>query len=168
MEIRLLEEIDMPQFWTLWVRALRDHPTAFGASYAWAKEVSAEQAQEILRQIRSAGGFILGALDQQRPIGWVSFTRQQSEKFRHKGDMGAIYVVPEARGRGIAKTMLTTALERIQEMADVALITLSVNNENLSARRLYETCGFRAYGIEPMGISVDGQYFDLLHMTYQR
>ena len=46
MEIRLLEEIDMPQFWTLWVRALRDHPTAFGASYAWAKEVSAEQAQE--------------------------------------------------------------------------------------------------------------------------
>ncbi len=167
MDIRMVADAEMPQLWSIWVRALHDHPEAFGAEYEWARGVSAEQSQELLRQIRASGGFILGALEGIAPIGMLNFNRQQGEKFRHKGDIGAVYVVPEQRGKGVAKMLLYAALEQIRLSTDFAVISLSVNNENIAARQLYDSCGFKAYGVEPKGLCVNGQYFDLLHMTIE-
>jgi RimJ/RimL family protein N-acetyltransferase len=166
MDIREIDELNMPELWKLWVRALHDHPEAFGADYEWAKDVSPEESQALLRQIREGGGFILGAMNAETLIGEVCFTRQQGEKFCHKGDIGAVYVIPEQRGKGFAKALLLAALEQTRTITDLAIISLSVNAENKSAINLYEACGFKAYGVEPKGLCVNGKYIDLLHMTY--
>ncbi len=166
MDIRAIDEMRMPALWKLWVGGLHDHPEAFGASYEWAKDVSPERSQELLRQVSEGGGFIFEAVEQGVPIGMLNFNRQQGEKFRHKGDIGAVYVVPERRGKGVAKALLLAALEKTRAMTDLVIISLSVNNDNTAAIRLYETCGFKAYGIEPKGLRVKGRYIDLLHMTY--
>ena len=167
IDIRMVDEGEMPELWKLWVRGLREHPEAFGAEHEWAKDVSPERSQELLRQIREGDGFILGVWDGEVPVGMVNFSRQQGEKFRHKGDIGAVYVVPEQRGQGVGKALLLAALEQTRAMTDLIIISLSVNNENTVAVKLYEICGFKAYGVEPKGLRVNGQYFDLLHMTYE-
>jgi RimJ/RimL family protein N-acetyltransferase len=178
MDIRIVDEMDMPALWKLWVRGLYDYPEAFGASYEWAKDVSVERSRELLRQIREGEGFILGAFEQGIPVGMLNFTRQQGEKFRHKGDIGAVYVTPEQRGsavyvtpeqrgKGVAKALLSLALEKTRAMADLVIISLSVNAENAAAIRLYESSGFKAYGVEPKGLRVNDKYCDLVHMTYE-
>jgi ribosomal protein S18 acetylase RimI-like enzyme len=167
MDIRMVDEAVMPQVWSIWVRSLHDHPEAFGAEYEWAKGVSAEQSRDLLQQIRVSGGFILAALEGETPIGMLSYSQQQGAKFRHKGDIGAVYVVPEQRGKGIAKMLLYAALEQVRKGTDFAVISLSVNNENRSAKQVYESCGFKVYGIEPKGLYVNGRYFDLAHMTIE-
>lgn len=147
--------------------ALHEHPEAFGASYEWAKGVSAEQSREMLLNIHSSGGFLLGAFEHETPVGMLHFSRQQGEKFQHKGDIGAVYVVTEQRGRGVAKALFDSALEHIREMKGVVVVSLSVNSENASAIRLYEACGFKTYGVEPKGLRVNGQYIDLMHMIVE-
>lgn len=166
MNIHLVSEAEMPEVWSLWVRALHDHPQAFGAPYEWARGVSAEQSRELLRGIESGDGFLLAAWVEGTPIGMLNFNRQQGEKLRHKGDIGAVYVVPEQRGNGIAKALIVTAVEQAKNIPDLVIISLSVNSENTAAIKNYEACGFVGYGVEPKGLRVDGQDIDLLHMTY--
>ena len=36
----------------------------------------------------------------------------------------------------------------------------SVGKANVSARRCYERCGFKEYGVEPEAVFVDGSYYD--------
>ncbi len=39
-------------------------------------------------------------------------------------------------------------------------IVLAVFSTNQVARRLYESCGFEVYGVEPRALKVDDQYLD--------
>jgi len=165
MDIRMVDEAGMPEMWVIWVRGLQEHPEAFGASYEWAKGVSAEQSQEILRNIRSSGGFILGAFEDGKSVGTLNLNHQQGETFQHKGDIGAIYVIPEQRGKGIAKALIQAALEQARAINELEIISLSVNNDNAAAKQVYESCGFKGYGVEPKGLRANGRDYDLLHMT---
>lgn len=166
MEIRAISEGEMPSVWQLWVRALHDHPEAFGASYAWAKDVSPEQSQNLLRHIHDDDGFILGAYEAGVPIGMLSFTRQKGEKFHHKGDIGAVYIAPEHRGKGVAKALVIEALALVRLKMNMIVVCLSVNNDNAPAIAVYKDCGFVGYGVEPKALRVHGRDYDLLHMTY--
>ncbi|MCA0456608.1 MAG: GNAT family N-acetyltransferase [Chloroflexi bacterium] len=165
MDIHEVNEAEMPAMWTLWVRALHDHPQAFGAPYEWARGVTDEQSRDLLRNIVAGEGFLLGAWVEDAPVGMLHFSRQQGEKFRHKGEIGAVYVMPEQRGGGIAKALIQAAVGRARTVAGMAVIGLSVNSENTAAIKTYEACGFTRYGVEPKGMRVEGQDIDLLHMT---
>ncbi|MBC7742610.1 MAG: hypothetical protein H7061_10460 [Bdellovibrionaceae bacterium] len=48
----------------------------------------------------------------------------------------------------------------------VELIQLSVEANNLAARKLYESRGFKCWGTEPKAMRMDGQYYDDCHMIY--
>ena len=47
----------------------------------------------------------------------------------------------------------------------VELIHLTVVADNAVARRLYEACGFAAYGVEARALKVDGRYLDEVLMA---
>ena len=167
MIIREIDEMVMPEVWKIWVRGLHDHPEAFGATYEWAKGVTPEQSQELLRQIRAGGGFMLGAFEVDVPVGMLHLNRPKGEKFEHKGHIGAVYVIPEHRGKGIATALILAALEKAQLIAVLTIISLEVNAENQAAIKVYEACGFKAYGIEPKGLRVNGKDIALMHMAYE-
>lgn len=145
---------------------MHDHPEAFGATYEWAKDVTPEQSQDLLRQIRAGGGFMLGAFEADAPIGMLHLNRPNGEKFEHKAHIGAMYVVPEQRGKGIAKALILAALEKARAIPVLTVISLEVNAENQAAIKVYETCGFSSYGIEPKGLRSNGKDYDLMHMSY--
>jgi len=61
---------------------------------------------------------------------------------RTNGHVCQVSVTPEAQGRGLGATLMTTALRRFRGQG-LASATLSVTVANERARRLYELLGFR-------------------------
>lgn len=59
--------------------------------------------------------------------------------------LGAMWVAPEARGAGVGRRIVEAVLAWARDAGHDAL-ALWVNEENASALRLYESCGFRLTG----------------------
>jgi ribosomal protein S18 acetylase RimI-like enzyme len=75
-----------------------------------------------------------------------------------------MYVDPIYSRRGIAKTLIQTAINKANE-DKIERIRLSVNKNNIPAIRLYETFGFKIYGVEPRGLKIKNNYYDIIEMN---
>lgn len=93
-------------------------------------------------------------------IGTVALLRSTRDKERHKGNVIAMYVAPEAGGRGVGRALLDELLARAARVDGLRQITLLVTYTNDAARALYTSLGFRAYGREPEALCVDGVFYD--------
>ncbi|MGV3533692.1 MAG: GNAT family N-acetyltransferase [Chthoniobacteraceae bacterium] len=162
MTIRLLTPEDAGPYQQLRLQALEESPTAFGNSHA-------EEAARALGEVGArlvcdpAGGkAVIGAFLEDRLVGMVALVREQPVKVRHRAELGGLYVVPEARGRGIGSALLDTALSHAHSWPDLRKVKLSVTSGNERAEQLYRSRGFERYGSEPEGLFVDGVYYDEL------
>lgn len=159
MHIRCLSPEDVMPFRELRLRALREHPDAFGTSYEEAMNLSIEEMAERLKP--SPDAFILGAFDPEgHLVGMVGFYREIGEKKRHKGVIWGMYCLPEYRGSGVGKALLTEAVDRAKAMKDLDLLTLRVVTTNASAKSLYLSVGFRTWGKEPKSLKIGSRYVD--------
>ena len=79
-----------------------------------------------------------------KPVGTISLTRTGDD-----GEIGNVAVLPEYRGKGIAKALLTQALEYGKHELGMTLFTLEVRAGNAAAIHLYESAGFRTEGLRP-------------------
>jgi RimJ/RimL family protein N-acetyltransferase len=161
--IRQLEPADRDAFFQLRLRGLLAHPESFGQSHQEAIERGPGHYDAILQGARAAdGNFVLGAFAAagEPLIGTVTLLRFQREKERHKAEVNAMYVAPEATGRGVGRSLLVELLTRAERVDGLRQIQLVVNSQNDAARRLYESLGFRRYGREVSGLCVDGVFYD--------
>lgn len=167
MEIRELTEADTTPYLALRLRALRDHPDAFGASY---DEEAAHPIEHTVERLRAAAAspddFILGAFDDGILVGMVGFRRATYAKVRHQGFIWGMYTTHEVRGRGIGRALLAEAIRRARAIPGVEQINLSVVAHNPAARTLYLSVGFEVYGLERRALKLpDGTYLDEEHMA---
>ena len=166
MEIRVLGEVDADEFWSLRLRALQDHPEAFGASYA---EAVCTPISTVAQRLHEANGtpdnYILGAFLAEELVGMVGFRREPGDKLRHKGVIWGMYVTPEARGQGIARALLYEVLARAISLPGLEQITLQVVTDNTAARQLYQALGFEVFGLERRALKVNGRYLDEEYMA---
>jgi len=104
-----------------------------------------------------------GAFEDGRLCGYVGLDRETRQKCRHKATLVGMYVARECSGRGGGGALVETLLREAQ--ADgIELVVLTVTDGEGPARRLYERCGFRSFGIEPRAIQVGGHYYAKNHM----
>ena len=162
MSIHRLTEHDAAIFWALRLRGLREHPEAFGASY---EDSAARPLAEVERRLRNEGSspdnFVLGAFSSEGVLtGVVGFARDEGLKVRHKGMIWGMYVMPEARGKGSGKALLSAAIERAKAVSGLDQLYLAVVTERVEARRLYLQLGFTIYGIEPRALKIGDRYYD--------
>jgi ribosomal protein S18 acetylase RimI-like enzyme len=170
MRIRSLAESEAEPFRALRLRALRDHPDAFGASY---EEGRARPLSYYLDQIRAAvtspDDCILGAFageQEDELVGMVGFKRESGAKVRHRGYIWGMYAAPEARGQGIGRALIEAALAHARALPGLEQINLSVVTGNDAARALYRSLGFEVYGLERRALKLpDGTYLDEDHMA---
>jgi ribosomal protein S18 acetylase RimI-like enzyme len=159
--IRRLEPADAAEFRRLRMKGLSEHPDAFTSTPAdWDKPLT-------LYVERIEAGHVLGAFDTEgRLLGHVFLATHAATgtKTRHKCEIWSVYVLPEHRGSGLARALLSTAIDRARELG-FDWVKLEVAEHNLGARKLYESLGFIAYGREEDKLRlVDGRSIHEIYM----
>ena len=164
MHIRKLRADDVQMYRALRSRGLKEFPPAFAESD---HEFAERSESEIVATLEDPAGrrHVFGAFsDAGDLVGIVGVTRDALEKMRHKGYIWGMYVAPEQHGRGIAKRLLEAAIAQARELPGLEQLRLIVGDANPTARALYESVGFRAFGLEPRELKTDGKYYDSIHM----
>jgi ribosomal protein S18 acetylase RimI-like enzyme len=143
------------------LRGLREHPEAFGETAAAFESRSLESISERVVAQARLGAFILAAVSASGAmLGCVGLAVQEPGKSRHRGMLWGMYVLPEARGKGVGRVLLDELLDCAGKLEFLEQIHLSVVTSNTAAVRLYENFGFKVFGTDPRVLKVGGQYFD--------
>ena len=159
--IRALSENDARSFQTLRLRALKEHPDAFGSTYERESAYPLDFVAERLRRTaESQNNFTLGAFRQEELLGVVGFLRIDGAKEQHRGHIWGMYVRSDEQGNGIGKALLSKAIDLADSLPGLEQIELCVVTRNKQARNLYVSLGFASCGIDPRALLVDGEYLD--------
>jgi mycothiol synthase len=86
---------------------------------------------------------IILAYDQDRAIGccWTGVSCEQGMPSVRKGRIHMLGVVPNYRGKGLARELMVSGLTRLRERG-IRVAELTVDSENKAAYALYESLGF--------------------------
>jgi ribosomal protein S18 acetylase RimI-like enzyme len=88
---------------------------------------------------RIGSNVFLVALDDGTVVGFADFRPLPESRV----ELAALYVLPEAQGRGIGTHLLRTGIDRFLRGTE---FVLRVERENTAARRFYEARGFQPRG----------------------
>ena len=162
--LRRLEAADAEAFRRLRLKGVREHPDIFTASAAdW--DVPLETYHERLAAMHVVGAFD-GMDGQLLGHALLATHLPVSPKLRHKVELWSVYVLPEARGRGIARLLTQHLIEDARRLG-YAWLKLQVAAHNTHAKAIYDGLGFETYGFErdflrlPDGRSVDEYWMHL-------
>jgi len=140
---------------------LEEHPDAFGETAEHFKGVTSESLVARLKSSENLGGFILVAEGcEQRFVGTVGLAVTDSEKTAHRAILWGMYILPEARGAGLARLLVEECLIRAKACPRLELVLLSVVTSNQAAFNLYKLSGFEVYGTDPSVLKIGNRYFD--------
>lgn len=155
--LRALRADDAAAYRTLRLQALHDHPEAFGASH----EDEAARSLEMTARRLDGGptNCVFGAFVGAGLVGTAGFIIPDgAAKSRHKGLLVGVHVAPAHRGRAIGRALVTAVIDHAR--AHVVLLQAAVGVTNAPALRLYESLGFRRYGLEEKALRVEGVFID--------
>ena len=159
LNVRRLAESDAEALYRLRLHALESEPKSFRESFEELQKIAVDTYAQRL----GTGGednFVLGAFDGSELVGMVGFYREQPLKCRHKGWIWGMFVDHSRRGKGLGRALLTAVLERARKLPGLTQIRLTVSITQDPARKLYVSCGFRVFGIEPQAMCVNGEFVD--------
>jgi len=109
-------------------------------------------------------GIAFGAFHDDELIGTTTIEFSEKPKTRHKAHLIGMFVSEAARGLGAGKALVQAALDAARARPGVRVVTLTVTDGNLPAIALYESCGFKAFGTEPMAIATPDGFKSKVHM----
>lgn len=156
--IRRLQRAHAERFRDIRLEGLRRLPDAFGSSF---EEENAHDLSWFAERLE--GSHVLGAFDADELLGVAAFLVQRGRNAAHKGRLVGMYVRPAAQGRGVGRALVKATLDVAR--GQVELIQLTVERNNLAARRLYTNLGFQEYGLEKDALKVGDRYLDEILMA---
>ncbi len=156
--IRRLNEKDALAYRNLRLEALKNSPTAFGASYEerkdrliidWSRDLTEAQNTEA----------IFAADAQDELVGMIGIRIRVGQKTRHAATIWGVYVRPAWRGQRLCAAMMTACIEWAVQR-EIKTLKLAVVTTNTPAVKAYERMGFKPYGLEPAVLFYNGTYYD--------
>ena len=112
-------------------------------------------------------GIAFGAFDEGELVGTVALEFSSKTKTRHRVHVVGMFVADACRGLGVGKALIQAAVERTRARPDARVMVLTVTQGNQSAVGLYEACGFKPFGVEPMAILTPSGFKAKVHMWRQ-
>ena len=122
-----------------------------------------EEAAEFVRNNIRKGNPQFVALVGDRVVGWCDVFPEKRETMAHGGVLG-MGIVEGYRGRGIGAALIRATLERAKAVG-LTRVELTVREDNLRAKALYEKAGFAVEGVKRKAALFEGKYFDLILMS---
>ena len=163
--IRPLTAADVHPYKSLRDEALECAPESFSSDHAASVNRPAS-AYAPRFGAPASGHFFLGAFAPDGPLlGCIGCERELLPQQRHSARLVSMMVAPAAQRRGIGQQPLAASIEQAAQVAGLEQLTLSVTASNHHVVRLYESAGFRAWGLLPRAIVVQGAGYDQLHMV---
>ncbi|WP_257348447.1 GNAT family N-acetyltransferase [Pseudalkalibacillus decolorationis] len=164
MEIRQLQSSDAVQYWELRVEALKQNPEAFATSYEDALQRE-NPLEQVANNLNTTINYTFGAFENNQLIGVVTLLEQEPSKLRHTANIFAMYSTPSKRGKGVGKALLVKAINQAKNIDYIEKLKLTVVTENVAAKGLYTSLGFKSFGIEEKALKVNDKYYDEEYMT---
>ncbi|ESX80096.1 MULTISPECIES: GNAT family N-acetyltransferase [unclassified Mesorhizobium] len=116
----------------------------------------------VLNMIKQRNPHIV-ATEGDRVVGWCDITRHFFPSHAHRGSL-AIGIIPDYRGQGLGRRLITAALEKARQ-ENFVRVELSVHADNSRAITLYEKTGFVTEGVLRRSVCIDGRYVDTICMA---
>ena len=157
--IRRVTEVEVEALIDIRLEALKNHPVAFSADYEKELERPIEEWHK-----RVAESVVFIAWDGNSAAGMAGFFGGRSSKTNHHGDIWGVYVRPAYRGQGLGDRLVMRCLQHARD-DDFTMVYIAAASSNTAAIRCYARCGFSVYGLQPMAVCVDGEYYDELLMA---
>ena len=163
--IRPLTAADVLPYKSLRDEALECAPESFSSDHAASVNRPAS-AYAPRFGAPASGHFFLGAFAPDGPLlGCIGCERELLPQQRHSARLVSMMVAPAAQRRGIGQQLLAACIDQATQVVGLEQLTLSVTASNHHAVRLYERAGFRAWGLLPRAVVVQGAGYDQLHMV---
>ena len=159
--IRPVVPSDIDAFRALRIEALRMHPLSFTAdlTVAESRPLDAWRGQVAKSAGEGASVILLADAGERGLAGMTGVVTPSQPKLGHVGTIWGVYVRESFRRRGIGERLIRAAIDWGRAKALVGLKLSSVQG-NDGSLRLYERCGFTAYGVEPFAVRWEGTLYD--------
>ena len=163
MHVTRLAASDVQRYRALMLRAYTVAADAFTST---AEERAAEPEAWWLSRIADPNGLsqALGAFHNGELVGTVTVAFAAKPKTRHRALLIGMFVDEAARGLGAGKALVMAALDEARARPGVLVVTLTVTEGNRPAIALYEACGFKTIGTEPMAIATPDGFKGKVYM----
>lgn len=123
-----------------------------------------EQEQRYLKSIHGSWhSRLLLAMVDDEIIGVISITAPEKGRQAHVGEIG-IVLKRRFWGIGLSRVLMQDMMDWAMESPELRYLTLTVDEENIAAQKLYDFFGFETLGKIPGGTKVDNGYRDCLIM----
>jgi RimJ/RimL family protein N-acetyltransferase len=163
VHVARLAASDAPRYRALMLHAYEVAADAFTST---PEERAAEPESWWVKRIADPEclSFTFGAFMGDQLAGAATIEFAAKPKTRHKAHLIGMFVSEALRGHGAGRELVQAALEAAAARPGVLVVTLTVTEGNRPAIALYESCGFRAFGIEPMAIATPTGFKSKVHM----
>lgn len=162
--VRRLMKKDVNNFFNLRLESLQKSPDSFLSSYEEEKNAGSAFFENIL-QSNDLKNVIFGAFFKDNLIGTVGVYQENAVKAAHKCNLWGMYVQAEYRNHGVGKLLLEMAIRHCKERLGCLSINLTVETNNLAAKNLYESFGFKVWGTEVKAMRINQMFYDEFHMS---
>ncbi len=156
--VRQLTPADVQSLREIRLEGLRLNPEAFGSTIEDEESAPLEKYSTWIANSR-----MFGAFDDAHIVGIVAFGVFTGRKDSHKGWLRAMYVRSSHRRTGASRLLVQAVLDAARQRVEI--VQLAVVSTNLPAIRLYQSFGFRQYGLEPRALKYNNLYSDEILMS---
>ena len=145
--------------------ALQTDPQAFLSTYARESAWPEEKWISRLQETYGSGSWMLFAQNrEQKLLGMIGGYRDADDLKTHRVQVWGVYVKPEHRGKGIAKSLMVGLLDKFALEPDIEEVILEVNTDQKSAQKLYERFDFTVTKTYRSGLG-DGKEHEISEMS---
>ena len=155
---------DAASYRKLMLEAYELAPESFTSSVAEGRSRPDSWWSARVADVPSATEIVVGTFVDGSLIGVAGLSFEQRERTRHKAKLFGMYVQEHGRGRGLGSLLVREVLRQAKLRPNITVVQLTVSEGNVLAIRLYRSCGFMDFGMEPFAVRFGSRFISKIHM----